>query len=486
MKTPGNTTVQPPLLTRRDFLQSVSAGVAGAALVSALPGPVWAAASASSKPGFVHRSYNGWITDLATEPDPHARWPSMRLDERLLADFHETFGRMESLGFNEIVIWGLYVANAWPLDIQSAVHPERRKLLARLIADAHAHGLKVVSGLGVYSWGFTEIIKAHPSLRGGNPNAMCGSEPQSDKWMQRILDFMFSRLDIDGVSMQSGDQGRCRCDRCATLPDAEYHARLNIRTAEYIRSRWPNKVIGMSNWGIPFGKPEDKEALVRMSHALDYMIDYNDSVRHAGQEYRRDFIGSLGCSFGTNGGPVVEPPQHWNRDRWFLPTCRRVHRHLQTLAKEGGGACELFYHILANPSSELTFHVAGRTLSDPAVALEQAMAEAVTSLYQPASAQQRDDLARFFLDAEDAYMRYLDPEECGTISMEPLVSDAAGPAVYLRDRLNGSQRKAYNLELDRLAATFAALRSGLRSSGRVERIPACLRNVQIDLAGALK
>jgi len=26
----------------------------------------------------------GWITDLATQPDPQAEWPSMRLDQRLL------------------------------------------------------------------------------------------------------------------------------------------------------------------------------------------------------------------------------------------------------------------------------------------------------------------------------------------------------------------------------------------------------------------
>jgi hypothetical protein len=33
-------------------------------------------------------------------------------------------------------------------------------------------------------------------------------------------------------------------------------------------------------------------------------------------------------------------PQHWNRDRWFLPTPKRTAKHLQALAADGGRACE--------------------------------------------------------------------------------------------------------------------------------------------------
>ena len=269
----------------------------------------------------------------------------------MLQDYRETFVQMRRVGFNEIVVWGLYTANNWPLDLKSAVPAERGRRVEQLIASAHDHGIKVLSGLGTYSWGFAEIIKANPKLNGGNANAMCASQPESHRWMERVLEFVFARFPIDGVSMQSADQGRCKCARCARLSDAEYHAQLLSRTAETIKSRWPGKIVGMSNWGVSFGNPRDKETFAKLSRSLDYMIDHNDSARWGGPAYRREFIAALGCALGTTGGPVVEPPQHWARNRWFLPTCRAVHQHLQALHADGGRACEFFYHILANPAA---------------------------------------------------------------------------------------------------------------------------------------
>ncbi len=37
-------------------------------------------------------AYTGWITDLATEPDPAATWPSMRVDGQLLEIRPRRFG----------------------------------------------------------------------------------------------------------------------------------------------------------------------------------------------------------------------------------------------------------------------------------------------------------------------------------------------------------------------------------------------------------
>jgi len=193
---------------------------------------------------FRHRGYPGWITDLATEPDPTAAWPSMRLDKRLLEDYCRTFDLMKLLGFNEISIWGLYVSRAWPVRIKSSVDRERSRMMERLIDQAHKHGIRVYSGLGVYSWGFEEIIEAHPELSRGSKQVMCTSNPKSWEWMRRVIDLVFERFPIDGVSMQSADQGRCRCRQCRTYSDAEYHALLNVRAAEYIRSRWPAKTSG--------------------------------------------------------------------------------------------------------------------------------------------------------------------------------------------------------------------------------------------------
>ena len=76
---------------------------------------------------FRHRSYLGWITDLATRPHPTAPWPSIELDEELLADYTATFTTMQQLGMNEIVIWGLFVDRHWPTDMAAAVDAERGK-----------------------------------------------------------------------------------------------------------------------------------------------------------------------------------------------------------------------------------------------------------------------------------------------------------------------------------------------------------------------
>jgi hypothetical protein len=194
-----------------------------------------------SAPRFDHRGYLGWITDLATDADTRAPWPSMRLDERLFKDYRQTFALMRQIGFNEISVWGLYVSRAWPVDIRSAVSPDRGALVEKLIASAHENGIRAYSGLGVYSWGFEEIIRANPKLSRGNPQAMCASEPQSWAWMQKVVDFVFERFPIDGVSMQSADQGRCRCDQCRTFTDAEYHALLNVRVADYIGAAGPRR-----------------------------------------------------------------------------------------------------------------------------------------------------------------------------------------------------------------------------------------------------
>lgn len=132
--------------------------------------------AAPNKP-FRYRGYLGWITDLATFADSYAKWPSMRIDEPLLNDYRNTFRLMKRLGFEDLCVWGLYVSRAWPIDINSAMTPERARKVERLIGDAQANGIHILSGLSVYSWGFGEILRANPRLRKTENNSvMCGSE----------------------------------------------------------------------------------------------------------------------------------------------------------------------------------------------------------------------------------------------------------------------------------------------------------------------
>ena len=304
------------------------------------------ALSASDPTGFRERAYLGWITDLDSRPDAHAPWPSMRLDPALIEDYRRTFVSMKRLGFNAIVIWGFYVSRSWPLDIPHAVPEDRGALVAQLIDVAHEHGIRVYTGLGVYSWGFEEIIRANPRLSRGNASAMCASQPESWDWMRKVIDFAMTRFPVDGVSLQSADQGRCDCDQCRRWPDTEYHTRLDIRVSEYIRSHWPGKTVGVSGWGMRFADPSSLPSLVELSKRIDYLIDVRDSARQRDPSWRRKLIRELACNFGTLGGPQVEPPQHLARDRWFLPTVRRGSEHLAELYWEGGRACEYFFHIL--------------------------------------------------------------------------------------------------------------------------------------------
>ena len=463
------------LSTRRTFLK-----IAGA-MTLASGVPLIAAERDPNAPSFSHRALNGWITDLATDADPQAAWPSMRLDEHLLRDYRETFATMKRLGMNEMVVWGLYTANNWPVDLKSAVSEERGLMVEQLIRDAHKFGIKIISGLGTYSWGFAEIIKANPKLNGGNDNAMCGSEAESHQWMERVVEFMFDRFAIDGVSMQSADLGRCSCARCIKKGDAEYHTELLTRTAKFIRSKHPKKIIGMSNWGVPFNHPEDKSHLARLSRSLDYMIDYNDSAHTGSTGYRKELIHSMSCAFGTTGGPVAEPPQHWARDRWFLPSCQRVYQHLVKLHADGGRAAEFFFQITANPSSEMTLHVAGRTLLTVEAPLDKQMQAILKELYRPANPEAGAELAQLFFDAEDAYFQFLDPELCGTVSLEPLMGNKAGPPIYLTERLKPEQRAIYATALSKIRERFASVRNRVAD---VIRMDTCLRCIDSALKDA--
>ena len=137
--------------------------------------------------------------------------------------------------------------------------------------------------------------------------------------MRKVIDYVFTFYPIDGVSMQSADQGRCTCEKCSRCTETEYHAMLNIHCAKYIHSRWPEKTVAVSGWGMRFEDAANLPALVELSEHIDCLIDVRDSSRRKNPGFRTKLISSLKCAFGTIGGPQVEPPQHWQRDRWFCP-----------------------------------------------------------------------------------------------------------------------------------------------------------------------
>ncbi|MEP6595538.1 MAG: hypothetical protein ABJA71_06305, partial [Ginsengibacter sp.] len=317
---------------------------------------------------FQHRVYYGWITDLASEGRPNDAWPSTRIDNKLLNDYDVNLKFMHEIGLNEIVIWGLFISREWPLELKDAIDETRRKQVLAIIEKAHQYNIKVLSGMGVYSWGFDAIIRANPELAcPDNPSAMCLHKPESWEWQKKVLDYNFS-FPIDGLNLQSADLGRCSCGDSKAMNDLEYHAALNQKVVEYVRKTYPGKIIGISSWGMDISKPTDLPYLVSMTKDADYFTDvrgWKASPREPG--FRAGMIEAIKpCLLSTIGTPNIEPPQHWERDRWFLPTAKRATMDLQVLYREGGRAAENFMHIKANPGDEATMRLQAAIELNPA------------------------------------------------------------------------------------------------------------------------
>ncbi len=440
-----------------------------------------------TNPPFSTRVYLGWITDLASAPDAFAAWPSMRRDAALLADYERQLDIIAELGFNALCVWGLAVSRDWPLDLRQALTPEKREFAAALSELCRTRNLKLLAGMGVFSWGFDQIIAAHPHLARTNPHALCPHEPQSWDWMQRVTDFVLGELPVDGVQMQSADHNRCRCADCAKWNDLEHHARLNRDVAAHIRAEFPEAIIGVNSWGMNFKDAVILEqalpSLVEMSREIDYFTEVENALGSG--QLRRQIIEAFECDFGTLGGPQVEPPQHWERDRWFLPVIKRRGEHLSALARDGGKSCELFFHVDANPGDELSLWVAGYALQNPLESWGNHLRRAVERVYAPQNETAAQTLCELFARAEAAYFDRVPSLTERTFSLEPLCNsdhygcDAPGAPIYL-DCLSQSAHAAYAADLWALFPLLESLRGQVESDEKLERIAACLNNAIAD------
>ncbi len=435
---------------------------------------------------FTYRGYLGWITDVATAPHPAGAWPVTEIDEELLADYEATFAMMREVGLDLAVIWGLVVGRNWPLDVESGVDERRVAQVRRLLDGAHRHGLRVLAGTGLYSWGFERIIAQRPDLSRGNPRALCASHPDAWPLMKRVIDVFGDALGVDGFSFQSADQGRCPCERCAAWGDTEYHACLNSRAASYVRETWPGKTVAVNTWSLRFPDPADLPHVVAMTRHADYLIDAHSSAAERDPAYRRRLIDAIRpCAYGTVGGPFVEPPLHWERARWFLPCLDQPARHARELYDEGGRAMEIFFHIAANPGDEVSARHAALLLRDPERPSEEVLREVLAVLYRPRDNGALDRLADLFRRADRAYFsRARNVPAAATLSMEPLVSDHAGPPVYLTDHLDRDELDAYERDISALLAQCPSLAEEVGRPDKVATTASCLRGVLGDIARA--
>ena len=404
---------------------------------------------------------DGWLRDLASEPTPNDRWPCIRWDDHLLADQIRFLDVQAEMGVTYNLAWGLFVDRSWPAPFENVIDAEREKRLHTFVEAVHARGLKLLHGTGVYSWGFDEVIRTVPGVSEGNSQAMCLYSEEAWDWQRRALDFIMEpRWGLDGISMQSADQGRCGCARCSKLSPAEHHAALLIRCAEYVRAARPEWVIGQASWGLRVDEPSEFEHLKRISKVVDFMVEVRERSAESGR--RPEIARGLSCAFGSVGGVFVEPPQHWDRLRWFVPCGLGSARALAKLYAEGGRACEYFYRPFANPGEEVSWRTGARILSSAATSPEAALREAVGAVYG-VSGGARDDLADWFIRGENAYFSRSNFElGHGSLSLEPLIwkenPSVSGPPVYLQDRMSGEQRAEYARELKQLKGEMEKMR----------------------------
>lgn len=409
---------------------------------------------------FTYAVTDGWLRDLASEPTPDDPWPCVRWDDQLVADQIRFLDVQAELGVTYHLVWGLFIDRAWPVPFENVIDAERERRLHALVDAVHGRGLKMLHGTGIYSWGFDQVMRAVPGVSAGSSQAMCLHRAEAWDWQRRVLDFLMEpRWGLDGISMQSADLGRCECAKCGKLSPAEHHAALLIRSAEHVRAGRPDWVIGQASWGLRLDEPGEFEHLERISKVVDYMVEVQERSARSGR--RQEIVRGLSCAFGSVGGVFVEPPQHWDRLRWFVPCGLGSARALAALYADGGRACEYFYRPFDNPVEEVSWRTGARILSAPGTAPEAALREALRAVYGVSGAA-ADDLADWFGRGENAYFSRSDfVLGQGPLSLEPLIWSenpaAPGPPVYLHGRMPGDRRAEYARELEQLRGELEAM-----------------------------
>ncbi len=463
--------------------------------------------------GFSHRiAFGVWINDIRNQPLARENWPAVTLDGRTAADFESTVRLLKQAGYTALDVFGLLTNHDWPVQIETVIGPARRKQVERLLAAARRHGLPVIYGLGVYSWGFDAIIRHDPRVRGTNPSAMCGSRQESREWMRRVVDFVAGNFQVDGFHLEAADQGRCKCADCGRETALEYYSRLNRETAEYLRERYPDKLLLVNTSGyLPWGdfvSPRHYPALHTLGKTIDVLIDGGNHGLFIHPDLRREFIAGFPAQYGTSGGFWIYPPQRWDRLRWFLPYTRSTAAHLKSLHADGSRACELYLGPLANPSTEMNVFCSGRLATEVSRDPAEVLAEGIELLYRPKAGTDNTRIRDIFLGAEQAFFEawsprrnwglpapYTDgieplfewskehPERAvpGELFLEPLLGSAPGFPSYLAVHLNRAGRGRYRAALRELQAAVSGLGSRFRDAGRIRRIRRSLAHVLRDL-----
>jgi len=482
---------------RRDFLKQASLGAFALASGRILPShgaDEQKGAQHTSPPAYKYRiAFGCWINDMRSQSLPLQGWPAPQLDEETVASAIRAMDVQSRAGFNYLDAWGLFATYGYPPDIASAfADKDRSPQVHRLIKAASERGMKYLFGMGLFSWGYDQIVKADPAVQGrskaGQPLAhvMCGAKDKAWAYVQKILDLALSEFEFSGVHLESADLGWCDCPECGAKDGVVgYNCRLNMRAADYIKQKWPGKIVTCIpiNWIGGSGRWHFNEAeqahVVELSKHIDCFMDQGWTGTYIPDDARQAFIRRLHCDYGTSGGLWVYHTVRWDRSSYFLPYAQRTARAIKRHFDDGARGCMFYQGPVVNPGIELNVAVGGRILSDTRRSVEEALAEAIDLYYKPKGPAALKALVDLMLRAEEAYFGQWDPKAFaaqgrpmpGELHLTDLFGSTPGPAHYLLEPfLSAEGRRAYKRQLVALLKDLERLDGQCADDGRLERI----------------
>lgn len=482
-------------LNRRDFLVKASlVGPAISAISQAKASPV--IAEVQSPNAFDYRiAYGCWINDMRLDPLPLEEWPAPHMDDHTVTSLIKAMDVQSRFKYNYLDAWGFLATTSWPLNVGDGVDAERRKRVKTIISEAHKRGIKVIYGMGTYSWGFDKIIENDPSLtaknRDGslNKRAMCDANPKSFEWIKKILDFVLSEFDFDGLHLESFDLGGCFCSECAGKAGVvEYHCRINTKTAQYIRSKWPHKLIHVIPIGWAMDSAErftasDQEHIIKMSKHIDGFYDQGWHGTYIAPNERKDFIKKLHCAYGTSGGRWVYPGQRWDRESFFIPHMRHQATAISEQYADGVRGIMHYQGPVNNPGTEMNIACGGLMANDTSQNIEDVVNAITKQLYRPRDENSGKKLAKIFLNSESAYfdqwvnaeerfLKYWKTRPAGEFYMDNLFGNSPGPAGYLANPvyLDAAGRLAYRNALAEQLRDLQAIENKFDDALRIKSL----------------
>ncbi|MGN6491913.1 MAG: hypothetical protein ACTHLE_07940 [Agriterribacter sp.] len=483
-------------VSRRDFLATASAGSALAFVRRRDEPDKQEILSSSFKQGLEYRiAYGCWVNDMRLEPLALEEWPAPHMDDKTVQGVVRALDLQSRFGYNWLDAWGLLATTSWPLNIGAGVALDRRLRVKEIINAAHQRNIKVIYGMGTYSWGYEKIIENDPALaarnRDGSVNtkALCDANSRSFEWVRKILDFVLSEFDFDGVHLESFDQGGCFCTHCAGKAGiVEYHCRINGKTASYIRKKWPDKLINVIPIGWAMDSNErftesDKAHIVGLSRHIDGFYDQGWHGTYVPELERPAFIKKLDCVYGTSGGRWVYPGQRWDRESFFIPHMQQQVNAIKKQYAEGVRGLMHYQGPVNNPGTEVNIACGGLIAANPSRDVREVLSDVIEQLYRPGSAKAHQKLTQVFLETENAYFdqwnnatenfrKYWKTGPAGEFYMDNLFGDSPGPAGYLSNPvyMDGKGRLAYKKALIAQLRQLETIEDKFNDGGRIHSL----------------